>query len=297
MRTQTNKIALFFLLSIFPAHSRAAEIARLDRSVVGFANNAVPGSVLLLSQDGQADWLKDARAERKQTYRIIDQACSPTSQNTTTMGSKGGLTLASPFLVGVGTACYIDEANKTIRLLSDFTKSLPTGAYSAVYAGADTVAAYFLINGRPFPDGTDGYLDLVTLDKRTLKVSVRELVKEVPGFSGAMVFDQDAVWVTSWPGSIYKVDLAALQGVIRAGGEVSFPKVAIQKFHDIDGMSLFLLANESSLLYDNGAYESYTVNRQSGARTIVKPSCTPIASYQTQWLVLCNGNTVETWVN
>ncbi len=294
MRTQGNRFLSFFLLLI-PHVAFAAEIARFDHNVAGFENHAVPGSVLLISQDGQADWLNGTRIERKASYKVLDKICTPSTQDTSLMGAGGGMTLAYPFLVGVERACYIDEKTKSIRLLADFHASLPRNPYSLVYAGADEAAAYFLINGRPYPDGKEGYLELVTIDKQTLKVSVKGLATAVPGYSGANFFDRDTIWITSWPGSIYKMAFSDLHALVQRGGSAPFPQIATEEFHGIDGMSLFMLGNDRAFLYYNGEYESYTVNRSNGVRTTVKPSCLPISGLQSQWLVLCNGNTLESW--
>jgi hypothetical protein len=297
MRARKNNLSALFLFALFtiltlPSLSPAADLYELGRNAVGFANNARPGSTLLLSQDGQADWLVGARLERKEAYRILDQACVPVSQNT---AIKGGLTLAFPFLVGAGKACFIDEGAKSIRLLSDFRASLPRGPYSAAYAGADDKAAYFLVNGARI-DGSSGYLQLVSIAKDTLAVAVGPLVTDVPGASGSMVFAQEAEWIASWPGSLYKVELAKLQSLIKSGKTAAFSQVATEEFSGIEGMSLFVLANERSFLYFNGDFaESYVVARANGARTSVQLACAPLAGYDKQWLTLCNGHLVESW--
>ena len=133
------------------------------------------------------------------------------------------------------------------------------------------------------------------MDKRSLKVDLRELVTDVPGLSGAMLLERDTLWVTVWPGSIFKISLLKLQDLIHSGGKLSFAKLATQEFREIEGMSIFMLGNDRFFLYYNGENESYTVQRSSGARKVVKPNCLPISGFQEQWLTLCNGNSLESW--
>jgi hypothetical protein len=289
--------ALLLSLFLLPGLSSGAEILRLNRAVVGFEDHGAPGSMMLISQDGQTDWVTGLKAERKVAYKIEDQRCAPSSQSTV-YTAQNGLTLAYPFLVGVGRACYIDERTKNIRLLLDYEASLPKDAYAAAYAGADEGSAYFLINGRPFPEGKEGYIWAVIIDKRSLSVRLRPLLNGVPGYSGAMLSEGGLVWVTAWEdgaNSLYKLPLGKLHALIRSGRTAPFAELAQNAFSGAEGMSFFMLGNDRSLLYYNGEFESFLLDKATGRTSVVKPACEPIAGHRGQWLTLCNGTSVETW--
>lgn len=281
-----NKILPLFLLS---GLVQAEEIKKFPEAVVAFENHAEPGSILFLSASGQAEWFKSTHSEKTSSYSVADAACTPRSQNT----GNGGLTLAYPFLVGAGTACFIDEAQHSIRLLSNFSDQLPSGAFAAVYAGSSAESAYFVINGRTFPDGEEGYLMLVSIDLKSHAVGIRPLATAVPDFSGGMLKEGSTIWVSTWPGAIYKMDLSALQALIQKGGTAPFSELATLQFHDFEGMNAFLLANDSSFLYFNAGDESYLIDRATGERKVVSTSCEPLMGLKEKWLVLCEGKSLE----
>lgn len=265
----------------------AEEIYGFDRAVVGLADQRSPGSALFISSDGRADWFQGGKFKRSQSYSVVHPECLPKSQST----SSGGLTLAYPFLVGTSTACIIDESSRSIRLLASF--GWRSNSFSATYAGEGPTTFNFLINGRPWD--TEGYLGLVTIDKTTLVVKSRELMSDVPGYSGAMVFEGGNVWVTVWAGDnlIYKISGAKLGELAQSGAKASFASVMTQAHAGIEGLSLFMLASEDSFFYYNGEYESYLIEKGSGRQKKIVQDCEPIVSYGKQWLVLCGGLGLE----
>lgn len=300
MRIVKSSFVLLWMVSLSAFASTSQEVMRFNRSVAGFVDFSSPGRLLLISEDGQANWVEDLKIQKSLTYQITAPECVPRTQSTMVMGdgvSGQGLTLAYPFLVGVERVCYIDEAAQTIRLLANLRPELPRDTFLAVHAGSDAEASYFLINGRIYPKGTSGYLLLLTIDKRTLQTSLRELVTGVPGLSGAMFFSEDALWVTSWEGTndIHKIPVQKLHDLIHSGEKQVFGALASTEWSGIDGFSFFMLANEHSFFYHNEGYESYLVNRQDGTRSMELPLCPPIAGYGQGWLVLCDGTRIEKW--
>lgn len=289
----TLKSNILLAVMILSRFAFSAEILKTDRDVTAFSNYASPGSILLLSSDGRANWVLDAKQTKVASYKITDKDCVPASQSTADMGDTPGMLLAYPFLVGMAQACVIDKKTNSIHSIAKFT-DLPENAYSLTYAGDDSTTSYFIMNGKPW--ASDGYLFLVSIDKTNFSVKLRQFATAVPGSSGAMWRDSKSLWITSWPGEIYEIPNDRLLAAIKSGGKLVFSQLATRRFAGIDGMSLFMMGNDDSLLYYNTAdYESYTVNRTSGARNIIKPPCEPISGAQKDWLILCNGRSLQTW--
>jgi len=283
------RFSCLFSFSLISAVS-ASELHHFDRNVVGFVDHTSEDSILMISEDGNADWIKDTNIIKKNTYNITHENCIPRSQSTMTMDAEqSGMTLAYPFLVGVGRVCKIDEETNSINLVTNF--DIPTNSYSIVYAGEDTNTSYFLMNVRPWT--TEGYLLLVSINKTHSQVETRILMKNVPGLSGAMHFNKSDIWVTSWPGKIYKVSSQKVIDLIHTGAQTDFLNIAELSFENIDGMSFFLLANNHSLLYYNYEYESYMVNISKATQSNVSVPCLPIKGYHDGWLVLCEQNSLQ----
>lgn len=294
MRILQNSFFVFFIVFCTSIAS-AAEVLRFDQSVAGFVNYNRSQSLLFMTENGQANFVSVSDAPRithTASYKITNPNCVPFGQNTTTMdGSHTGMTLAYPFLVGVGWACIIDEATNTINLISEFP--LPENPYSIVYAGEDQNTSYFLMNNKLWSG--IGYLHLVSIDKNTHSITTKIVAQNVTGYSGAMLFDSGDVWVTVWPGKIYKILQQNVVSLWHATAPVNFAQLAQLEFSNISGMSLFMLTNNHSLLYYNDEYESYTVQKENKKVVDASLSCVPISGYNQDWLVLCNGTSLQTW--
>lgn len=292
-----NLISFVYVLILFTTLSASAvEVARVSQKSVGFNNYTSPvSSVLLLSDAGQALWLYDLKPAVTKTY-TIDPACGLKTQNTVVMdGPEGGMTLAYPYFVGVGKVCLIDEATNSIRLLNNFRTSLPRSSFSVVYAGQDTNALYFLINGRPYPEGTAGYISVLVINKADQKVSIRNLLSGVPGFSAAMIYDGAQIWVTTWlqKNDIYKISSAQLMTLIQKGSTAQFSDVAVKTAGGFEGMSSFALKNETGFLFYNEGFDSFKVSSLNPSTQPVNASCEPIAGAKAAWLGLCDGTRLE----
>ncbi len=297
MRIALNNVFSFsIVLTLFSTLSvSAAEVVRVSQKSFAFKNNSSPRSVLLLSETGSAVWVNDLKPATGKTYKT-DVACNLKTQNTVMMGDpEGGMTLAYPYFVGVGKVCFIDEAAGAIRLISNFKNSLPRNAFSASYAGQDATALYFLINGRPYPEGTAGYISALVISKADQKVSVRSLLSDVPGFSAAMVYDGAQMWVTTWlqTNDIYKISSALLLDLIQKGRTAKFSEVAVKIADGFEGMSSFALKNESGFLFYNEGFDSFKVNSNTGAATPLQTLCEPVSGEKNAWLGLCDETRLE----
>ena len=187
------------------------------------------------------------------------------------------------------------EVAGSIRLLNNFKSSLPRNAFSVSYAGQDASAFYFLINGRPYPEGTAGYISALVISKADQKVSVRSLLSDVPGFSAAMVYDGAQMWVATWfqTNDIYKLSTAQLIDLIQKGRTAKFSDVAVKNAGGFEGMSSFALKNESGFLFYNEGFDSFKVNAGNGVATPLQTPCEPVSGEKTVWLGLCDGTRLE----
>lgn len=297
MRTVLNNLVSFAAAFIFwtALPASATEVARVSQKSAAFKNYSSANSVLLLSEAGQGLWVNDLKPALSKTY-AVEAACGLKTQNTVVMGEpEGGMTLAYPYFVGVGKVCWVDEATNSIRLISNFKSSLPRNSFSVSFAGQDANALYFLINGRPYPEGTAGYISALVINKVDKKVSVRSLLSDVPGFSAAMIYDGAQIWVATWlqKNDIYKISSAQLIALIQKGSTAKFSDLAVKAAGGFEGMSSFALKNETSFLFYNEGIDSFKLNALNSSVTPVQPSCEPIAGEKNAWLSLCDGTRLE----
>lgn len=299
MLTHKNKnlILAFILFSCTAFTAQAEEVLQFDRHVTGFTDYAseIP-RILFVSETGESHFVQEDRVFSQRRFRIAHTDCKPTSQNTVSMDAAGGLTLAYPFLAGTNRLCYFDEKAGALRLLANFTASLPTNTFSTVYAGTQNDDVYFLINGRVFPQAKSGYILLLTVNRQTLQISVRELFSEVPDYSGGMLFEHNKIWINTYPSRVFRVLLPELHQLIRQNKSVPFSQVAVESFRLTDaGLNSFVLNNKNFFLYFNDEYESYLVNRKTGIKQTVQPNCLPVAGRSNGWLVLCDSKSLQIW--
>lgn len=299
----TNCIKVLVLILGFSVQVGAVELFRFDRKVVGFQNHAKQGSVLFVSDDGRADWFQDGKLERKTEYQVRDKKCRMNSQDTSSMAEIGGMTLAYPFLVGLGRVCYLQESDHTVRLVWDFEARLIEGSFSATYAGENQEYSYFLINGRNIKSEEDGYLSLIRIHKlEKLATWTPDFITGLFGFSGAMVPDSNSVWVTTAlapEGGIFQILFEKLHAQAKATHPDKFCSLTTDKIFQIENgrLSIFMLSNQTSFLYYNGTdYPSFTVSKNTGKEQ-EKPfsnRCIPVSGLANQWLILCDGTVLET---
>lgn len=289
---------IIFLLSLFSAQiATANELFRFNREVVGFVDYKTKDDMLFISQNGQADWMTiSTQATESVSYHITNSNCIPSSQNPmsmegTTDSPHAGMTFAYPFLVGLGWVCVIDDKNNSIDFVSEF--SLPENFYSIVYAGEDQNSSYFLMNSKP-TKGT-GYLHLVSINKKTFAVTTKVFATNVPGYSGAMLYDSGDVWVSTWPAKIYKISRQNLMNTTQSGAQANFTQIAQLELNNGMEMSFFMLRNNNALLYFNEDYGSYTINFSSKKMFNVSLPCLPVSGYGQEWLVLCNSISLQNW--
>jgi hypothetical protein len=209
------------------------------------------------------------------------------------------MTLAYPYFVSLGKVCFINEAEKRITLVADFKNQLPRNAFTVSYAGADEKSVYFVMNGRVFPTGESGYVNVIALNKIDHVVTVRPLLVEVPGFSAAMYNDGKQLWVTTWMGrnQVYRLGTAYVLQLIKTQKFYRLGDVAVKTYENFEGLSGFVLKNENDFLYFNKDQPSYLVNISNPGKTSATPktvqnSCEPFLGYKNGWLLLCSGDSI-----
>lgn len=285
--------ALFLPLSLW---AQTETVLQMDRSVAVFADHASEKrDLLLISENGQADFVNSERIVSSRRFRVTHPDCKPLTQNTVSMDAPGGLTLAYPFLVGADRVCMLNERTGTLRLLANFAAGLPTGTFSAVYAGTADNHSLFLINGREFPNATTGYIYLLKINKSTLQVELQKIIQGVPGYSGGMFYDSQKIWINSYPGKLYRLLTEDLHTLIRSRRLADFSEVAVESFRIGNGLSSYMLSNDTHFLYSNDDYESYFIEKRTGFRYVTQPPCPPVSGHGRQWLILCGKNSLQRW--
>jgi hypothetical protein len=272
---------------------------RLNQKVTGFADHSKQSSVLFISDTGSLFRLTDLKLFDLGNYQL-DPFCNLRSQDSSAKGdADSGMTLTYPYFVGLSKVCVIDETKKTIAVVADFKKSLPKDPFMVSFAGADDQFMYFVLNGRVYPEGESGYINLISVNKRNHSVSIRPLLTDVPGFSGAMFYESGQLWVTVsvdefMHNEIYRVDSSTLLQFVKNGKANRFHDLAQQSSGKFYGITSFALKNDEEFLFYNKDSISFRIkldHSQSMAQPFQNP-CEPISGYKNHWLLLCSGNTI-----
>jgi hypothetical protein len=158
---------------------------------------------------------------------------------------------------------------------------------------------YFVLNGRVYPEGESGYINLISVSKKNHSVSVRPLLTDVPGFSGAMFYESAQLWVTVsvdefMHNEIYRLDATTLLQFIKNGKVYRFHDLAQQSSGRFYGITSFAFKNEEEFLFYNKDSNSFRIkldHSQSMSQPFQNP-CEPISGYKNHWLLLCTGNTI-----
>lgn len=284
------------VLATVTAQAATEVVLNMNRDVSVFNDFADDeGRLLLISENGQADAVVSGRIHDSRKFRVTHPDCRPRTQNTVSMDAAGGMTYAHPFFVGTDRACILDERTGSLRLLAHFSAGLPSGTFSVVYAGAFDNHALFLINGREFPGSTTGYIYLLEINKSTLQIKLQKIIEGVPGYSAAMYYDSQKIWITSYPGRLYRIMSQDLYNLIRSRRTVQFSEVAAESLRIGSDLSSYMLRNDRYFLYYNGDYESYFIEKRHGFRYTAAPPCPPVAGREDHWLILCEKRSLQRW--
>ncbi len=332
------RISWISIFLLHPVFARAEVIHEFKKSMVGFQNHTVAGETYFFSlnpwaetQEGtQAYWaiIFDGIHERKVksqiNYEVLNPLCTPKSQDTMSMSAAGGMTLAHPYLVGVGQVCYIDDQKHTIDLVSEIRSLLPPQHFSVAFAGSDKKEYLFVVNSFP-PNKKSGILSLIRINRENHSIGVlAEWITEVPGLSGAIHPSEALAPKALAPEAFTSEALAASKGndpVIwytaaladrTTRGNIIFKLHAQELLRrktsrlrsvpfTTEGLatqmspavkqpfSFFMISNEDHLLYTNDEYGAYLVDQKTmNSRNVVLPDgCLPIRGFKKQWLLLC----------
>lgn len=289
-----SKIFLSFSLTLCASQVALASFYQFASPTTGYVNYLEPAlnEIFFLSQDGSAFWFRQSQLKAAEKFQVAER-CKSLTQNTVAMSTgEGGLTLAYPFLVGVDRVCLIDENKKNVSLVTELSHRLPQNVFAASFAGRKEQLYYFLINGREFPSAKSGYLQLLTINSVTLQFEIRELFHDVPDFSGALLYDRENIWVTTYPGKIYKIPTAALHSLIDSARTMAFLSLALLESRTTADLNAYMLKGQNYFLFYNENYPSYLVHHSNKAQTPVELSCEPLLNFspagRNQWLTLCD---------
>jgi hypothetical protein len=284
----------FFLFAFAHSEFAAASFFRFSAPTTGFVNYLQPeqNEIFFLSDRGASYWLRQGQLKASGQYQVAER-CRSLTQNTVAMSTgEGGLTLAFPFLVGVDRVCRIDENNRRISLVAELSSRLPKNTFAASFAGRKDQLYYFLINGREFPTAQSGYVQLLTLSLTSEEVKVQPLLNDVPDFSGALLYDQDKIWINTFPGKIYQLSTAKIQRLIDRSQSAAFLTVAQLETGTTAELNGYMLKGQNYFLFYNEGYQSYLIHHATRTQTNIDLNCEPLLNFSpagsNQWFALCN---------
>ena len=267
--------------------------------VTAFEDQSQSSSLFFLGEKGES-WRTTDSADGPVTNAgpsfAIDSDCGLGSQNTSF--TDAGMTLASPFFVGLGKVCLKDEGNKTIRKVADF--KLPEDSFSVTYLAKTETDVFFVLNNKPFRTlDEDGQISVIKVSLADSSAVLRPVLSKVPGYSGAMRSDGTSLFVASSysdasgnsVNDIFAVDSSLLLSLFEKSATQEFLTSVKLQNEAVEGLSLFLLNNQDSLLFLNSydPYESFTLTKAGSVRSVIDTACTPVSGWKTNWAVLCEG--------
>lgn len=208
-------------------------------------------------------------------------------------------------IVTASITCYIDS--NRVKLLS--RNSTPDDHFSFQYLFETDDVYFFIMNGRPFPEGKSGYMKVKVVKKDYSEIQVIDLVEDVPGFSGAISVDRrnSIVYYTMYsavngiPGNIlYQLSLSEIKKMIFANKVKGFKDLDLSISVDFfTGLSFELFLVESTFLYWNGdayegeSYPSYYIRDQIKHDIEGFENCSIIGVYDNGVLVSFDANTLK----
>jgi hypothetical protein len=261
MRSRIRKFSLLATLGYFAATS-------LQAADVLFAHNFADAKALLELKASEVT-VADSRCSFKELAKLV---------------------FAHPYFVGPEKICRLDAANKTIEIVSAEGMPFPS-VYSVMFWGEDEKSAYFLANGRAWETEGDAYLHLLLIDKKTHALTYRELISDLPGYSGAMWKAPKDFYLTAFTekNTLYVLNAAQMSEAIHKSLKLKFEHVAKPLIQDFEGLSLKLVVGADYYLFDNGEYPSFLLSKGSAPRSVLSlpENCTVLGPQDKDWLLFC----------
>ena len=177
---------------------------------------------------------------------------------------------ADPFLVSSSKTCLVTDSG--VEFISDSLEA-PKDNYSISYAFQDEEFYYFAVNGRFFPEGTSGYLDLKVVAKDNSIEFYQPLFSGLIGYSGALSVSNGSLYLTGFAedfsgNSIYEIPVEIIQENLEVSpldflGFVDQNSLRAINSEVFPGLSASLQTNGLEFAYYNNALwgDSYLVQR------------------------------------
>jgi|GEM_PF-5170270 len=200
---------------------------------------------------------------------------------------------AYPFLVNPETTCKVDIEKGEIELLS--RDVAPKDSFSIRFLFSSKAGHVFILNNREFPNAKFGsvYLKIVS----ETGVTFKEIMTEVPGYSGAIDYFNGKIFMALSSGNsqniIFSFPIDTVKELLKRNASMKFSAVAKKETERFVGLSYGLIVNGDQYLLHNktpyGEYESYIINLQGGARTVLSltAGCQPLRLNSNSLLEFC----------
>ena len=282
-----------FLFGILGALSGFAyeSLTHLDTqdTVTVFQDQTNPTQVLILSNTQRNHYLWDlAKGSRISEISTVDEPCRDSS-----------LVYAHPVLVNSKITCRLSDDGKGIVYGGESQSSKPY--FDFQFFHQDDLNIFFLANGRLFPDGESGYIDVKRVSRAGSQHDIQELLLEVPSFSGGMVHDQlhDVFFHTEatvrGPNKVHKILSKKLIDLIAVNQSKRFEDIAGKDPNEFEGLSLRLKINsDGDFLYDNADYGSFVIEKKRFKKHGIQlpKKCQLLGAWKSNWLFLCAGSVI-----
>lgn len=286
--------SFYFLISLISVAAHAGSDSRLIyESAAGIDwvinDKAHPGEVLIKEHGGELVQVRlpEGLKSAKVIARYEDR-CGLTDSYWSE------LEWASPALVTVKKSCVL----KAGALIAAGEHPKLQNAFAMSFLSRGEGRSHFLVNSRPWK--TAGLIHLKTVHDDG-RVEIRELVNEIPGFSGPMAVDpsgRSLVYTEATGESfnrVYQIATERLRALVQSGGPVTFSELA-QAGGGFPGMSLWISSGSKGDLYgdEKGAF----LFQKSGVRAL-KPveNCKAVGlaeiSGESQVVLHCSENSVR----
>ena len=284
--------------ALISATAFAFQEVNFGEAVVGYNNFSTGNSALFLSASDKAYWFSGTTLANPTPIEVAPE-CKSTSQDTSF--AEEGLTLAYPFMVGLGRICMFENFDTKLSFVGTF--DAPIDSFSAAFLAENNAEIFFAINSKPSstaPEDNDGLLTVLRIEKNSRRFSLNSSVVGIPGYSGAMTFDKtnQTFLLTEATGefsnNLYSLDSLAIINAAVENRTVEFASVATPLQENFEGLSFGLLSNTTTYLYLNSfGYDSYSVEKNTGSRTVFESEeCVPVLGLNTSWVAICKGTTL-----
>ena len=261
-----------------------------------FLDQASASEMLVLTRNGKASRVRISDQKLLKTY---ENQCGLRREEETAQPPA----FAYPLLVSWDRTCYFDERSGALEKLPD--NDAPKDVFYIAFLSQDQRTFHFLMNSRPWgpggfsrPEDAAGFIHVKSVNLDSHQISIRLLVDQVPGYSGAMALSEDFTRfhyteaTGSFSNRLHMVPTSELLNLVKMNQKTAFGKIAKYQF-EFPGLSLWMSVGSKSLLYGstNGSY----LIRKQGEKTELPSgrSCAAVSLYKAQALIQCDHRSIR----